>query len=110
MQSARLAVLAAASAVLVTIVGLSVGVYAPRAAAAAPPAAYEHSVVLLDFEQYKEDKEYKDLEKQHGSPWLAQFAYQELVLTRAGAAGWELVAVAVQKTPAQSVFYLKKAK
>jgi hypothetical protein len=95
------------------LLGGAAALLAVRPAAATPPPppppAVEHKVLVVDFEEFKALDEYKALEKETGSPWLAQFAFQERVLNRAGAEGWELEQVYVPKSPAQSVFYLKRA-
>ena len=45
-------------------------------------------------------------ENTHG--WRAQFAYQERVLNRAGAEGYELAQVVIPKNPSESVFYFRR--
>lgn len=80
---------------------------AARPVAAAPPAP-EHRVVLVEFDDYKGLEEYKALEKELGGAWRAQFAYQEVILRRAAAEGYELVQAVVPKSPSSTIFYLRK--
>src|SRR5207244_2566095 len=77
-------------------------------ASAAPPAKVEYRVVPLDFDDFKTTDEYKALEKDLRSPWVAQFAYQEKVLNAAGEQGFELIQAIVPKGPSQTILYLKK--
>jgi hypothetical protein len=82
----------------------------PRApvAAAAPAPTFEHKVLHLDYDEYKDTDVYKRLERDLKSSYLATLQMQEIALDRLGAEGWELVAVE-QSTPAKPTFYLKRA-
>ncbi len=102
------ALLGAAAAGLFAILAFGA---APFATAAPPPpatTAFEYRVLVVDFDEYRDAEVYKQAERDLGSPFRATLRMHELALNRVGAEGWELVET-VQKTPAQALFYLKRA-
>jgi spermidine/putrescine-binding protein len=100
------AFLLAAGAAVGLAAGLALAARAPVAAAAAPQ--FEHKVVAVDFDDYKDTEVYRNVERETKSPYAAALRMQELALEKLGAEGWELVAVD-QRVPAKAVFYLKRA-
>ena len=105
MKSHRLRAALAAGAIAAAVtVGLALGTRLPGASALGP---VEHKVILLSYDDYKELEEFKQAEKELKSQLAAVFRMHEIALVELGKQGWELVSVE-GKTPAQTVFYLKR--
>ncbi|HVY61022.1 MAG TPA: hypothetical protein VHF22_05180 [Planctomycetota bacterium] len=101
----EIALAAATGAALAAIVGAG----RPAAAAPPPPAQkWDYHVEVCSYADYKDMEEYRAIEKELNNGWRAQFAWQQRVLQRAGAEGFELVQVLVPKSPSESVFYFRR--
>ncbi|GIW71837.1 MAG: hypothetical protein KatS3mg102_1379 [Planctomycetota bacterium] len=70
-------------------------------------AVFEHRILFADYNAYRDSPEFKELVRQAPSELYAVYAYQQLLLERAGKQGWRLVHVE-SKLPSQAVFYLER--
>lgn len=92
---------------LAAAAALAVRLASPAPASAAPRPAYEHKVLLLAYDDYKEKADYKEIERREKDTFRAVLAFHEYALNHHGKEGWHVVGIEA-KTPAQTVFYLER--
>lgn len=77
----------------------------------APPfeaVAWEHRVAVLNYDHYRESREFRDiLEDAGGDVARAVPAFEQWVLNELGRSGWELVQVE-RSARSETVYYLKR--
>lgn len=73
-----------------------------------PPAQVEHRVLVLRYDEYRESPEFQAIaEEEANDLGRAIPRFEELVLSRFGAEGWELVWVD-RSHRAEIIYYLKR--